>query len=116
MDTGIRFKRAARLDAGQLRSRGTLQGPPTALDDLNQPVGPWIDLGPLWGDIRHLSGLQTIKAGADASVVHASIRIRFRADIVAGMRAVFGSTTYRIRAVLPDARRVYADLVAEVIE
>jgi SPP1 family predicted phage head-tail adaptor len=49
--------------------------------------------------------VEAIKAGAEASVVQASIRIRYRTDVTSAMRVVHGSTTYEIKAVLPDEGR-----------
>jgi SPP1 family predicted phage head-tail adaptor len=62
------------------------------------------------------SGLEAIKAGASVSVVQASIRVRYRAGITAGMRIVHNLQAYNITAVMPDVGgREYVDLVAEVV-
>lgn len=56
----------------------------------------------LWAEIRHPSGVEQVRAGAQVSVVQASIKVRRRDGITPGMRAVHGSAVYDIRAVLPD--------------
>ena len=49
--------------------------------------------------------------------MRASIRIRFRSDITAGMRVLIGLAVYQIEAVMPDlARREFVDLVAKVVQ
>ncbi len=73
----------------------------------------WADYASLWSNIRFLSGTESIKAGADTSIVKASIRIRWRQDVTAGMRIVAGAAVYDIEAVLPGQRREYVDLQAK---
>lgn len=93
-----------------------LQSPSQSVDELGQPIPGWTDVATLWADIRMKSGLESIKAGAPVSVVQASIRVRYRAGITAGMRVVHNLTAYEIKAVLPDVGgREYVDLVAEVV-
>lgn len=76
----------------------------------------WVELVKVWASIAYASGLQTIKGDAEVSLARASIRIRYRTDVAAGMRVQHGSTMYRIHAVLPDERgREFVDLVAEAV-
>lgn len=103
------------MQAGKLNSRVTIQRPGTAQDGTGQPIIAWVDVATVWAHIVHKSGLEMIKADAPVSVVQASLRIRYRTDIDAGMRVVHGATVYDIRAVLPDAaRRDFTDLVCTV--
>lgn len=98
-----------------LNNQITIQQRTSATDALGQPVETWSDLAVVWGEIRHVSGMQQIKADAEISTVRASIKVYQRADITAAMRVLHGSTTYDIKAVLPDALgRVYMFLVCEV--
>lgn len=104
------------MQAGRLNRRVTLQAPGTTQDELGQPIPGWTDVATLWADIRMKSGLEAIKAGASVSVVQASIRVRYRAGITAGMRVVHNLTNYNITAVMPDVGgREFVDLVAEVV-
>jgi SPP1 family predicted phage head-tail adaptor len=104
------------MQAGRLNRRCTLQQPGTTTDELGQPIPGWTDVATLWADIRMKSGLEAIKAGASVSVVQASIRVRYRAGITAGMRVVHNLVAYEIKAVMPDVGgREYVDLVAEVV-
>ncbi len=104
------------MQAGLLNRRVTLQAPGTTQDELGQPIPGWTDVATLWADIRMKSGLESIKAGAQVSVVQASIRVRYRAGITAGMRVVHNLQAFNIVAVLPDVGgREYVDLVCEVV-
>jgi SPP1 family predicted phage head-tail adaptor len=110
MDAGQRG-----MDAGQLRTLFQLQSVPTAQDSAGQPTGAWPLVASVWGNVRNLSGMEAIRGGAEASLALSSVRIRYRADVAAGMRLVDGAVTYHIQAVLPDQRRRYADLVCQVV-
>lgn len=104
------------MQAGRLNTRCVLQTPGTAQDELGQPIPGWTDVAPVWADIRMRSGLESIKAGAPVSVVAASIRIRYRAGVNAGMRVVHNLVAYEIKAVMPDVSgRVFLDLACEVV-
>jgi SPP1 family predicted phage head-tail adaptor len=104
------------MQAGRLNRRCTLQSARTDTDELGQPIPGWTDVATVWGDIRMKSGLESIKAGAPVSVVPASIRIRYRVGVNAGMRVVHNLVAYEIKAVMPDVSgRVYLDLACEVV-
>ncbi|TEA79833.1 phage head closure protein [Allopusillimonas ginsengisoli] len=100
---------------GPLNRRITIQRQDTAEDEYGEPIpGAWVDVAPVWANIAHKSGLETVKSGVDVSIVQASIRIRYREDITAGMRVVHKSTVYDIRGVLPDeSGREFVDLVCQ---
>jgi SPP1 family predicted phage head-tail adaptor len=104
------------MQAGRLDSRVTIQAPGTTTDALGQPIPSWTDVALVWASIRHLSGVEAIKADATVSTVKASIRIRYRTGMNAGMRVVHGAQVYSIEAVMPDVGgREFVDLVAEVV-
>lgn len=91
-----------KVAAGTLNSRVTIKYPASTQDEAGQPIPSWATLATVWANIRHPSGVETIRADAEASVVKASIRIRRGPAVDASMQVVHGSTTYKIRAVLPD--------------
>lgn len=102
------------MDAGRLNQRITIKRRASGVDAVGQPVEMWDTVAETWADIRHPSGSQAVRGDADTSVVRASIRIRYRTGIDAGMVVAHGSATYDIRAVIPDsAGRVFTDLVCE---
>lgn len=103
--------------AVKLNKRITIQKMGPDQDEIGQPIpADWVDVVTVWADIRHQSGMEAVKADAPVSVVKASIRIRYREGINAGMRVLHGSTAYNITAVLPDvAKKEHVDLVCEVV-
>lgn len=104
------------MQAGRLNRRCVLQSPGTATDEIGQPIPGWTDVATVWADIRMKSGLEAIKAGAVVSTVQASIRIRYRAGVNAGMRVVHNLVNYEIKAVMPDVSgREFLDLACEVV-
>lgn len=104
------------MQAGRLNRRVTLQQPGTTTDELGQPIPGWTDVATVWGDVRLRSGLESIKAGAVVSTVQASVRIRYRTGINAGMRVLVDSVPYEVLAVQPDVGgREYVDLVCQVV-
>ena len=104
------------MQAGRLNRRCLLQSPSQSVDAIGQPIPGWTDVALVWASIRHLSGVEAIKADAVTSTVKASIRIRYRTGLNAGMRVVHGAQVYSIEAVMPDVGgREYVDLVAEVV-
>lgn len=104
------------MRAGVLNNLLQIQAPGAGFDALGQPLVGWTDFAQVWGNIRHMNGSEAIKAGAVTSTVSASIRIRYRQDITAGMRVLAGAVVYEIKAVLPEmGRREYVDLVAELV-
>jgi SPP1 family predicted phage head-tail adaptor len=94
------------LRAGRLNRRVCIERRTRERDAAGQLRDDWIPIGrPVWASIAHKSGLETIKADAETSIVQASIQIRYRTDVTAGMRVVHGSLIYSISAVLPDEER-----------
>jgi SPP1 family predicted phage head-tail adaptor len=102
------------MKAGELRNRVTIQMPSTVQDETGQMLTGWTDLAPVWASIQHVSGLSAIRSGMDTSSVKASIRIRHRAGINAGMRILHGDTVYNIEAVMPAQGRAHLDIIASV--
>lgn len=101
------------MNVGQLNRRVTLLRRSLARDEGNDPIYEWEEFGHAWASIKTTSGMQAIKAGAEIPVVRASIRIRFRRDVAAGMRVQHGKDAYAVEAVLPDEEsRSHVDLVA----
>lgn len=94
----------------------TIQRPGSGKDGAGQLVkAGWSNFAEDWADIRHTGGLEAIRAGAVTSKVNASIRMYYREDLDSGMRIVYGPKIYKIVAVLPDANRLFIDLVAEIV-
>ena len=102
------------ISAGSLSSRVAIQQRSGSVGSDGTPSATWSEVCAVWGDIRHVSGLEQIRADGTISRVRASIRIRRRDDITAAMRVVHGAKIYDIKAVLPDEHgRGFLDLVCE---
>ena len=102
---------------GLLNSRVVVQQQSTTQDALGQPLNTWSTFATVWANVRHTSGVESIKADALTPVVRASIRVRYRGDLTAAMRVVHGSTTYNVVAVMPDiGGKEYVDLACEVLQ
>lgn len=105
--------------AGTLRDRIHIQRKTGGTDGWGTPEPEaWENISPgrIAASVLHKSGLGTIKADAEVSIVRASIRIRRRAGVDAAMRVLFGSSVYSIEAVLPGPTREYMDLVCKLIQ
>lgn len=104
------------MQAGKLTERITIQRPTGVRDEWNTPEPQaWEDVASVWSNIKHQSGSESIRAGADVSIVRASIRIRWRTGIDAGMRVLHKGQVFDIEAVLPGADRTYVDLVCKLL-
>lgn len=104
------------LRAGTLKDRITIQRHTQEKDEWGTLIPgsiAWVELAKVWADVKHSSGLGAIKADAEVSIVRASIRIRRRVDVDAGMRVLFGTVVYDIEAVLPGGNRQHVDLVCK---
>lgn len=104
------------MRAGQLNSRIALERKVETATGTGGSTIAWEHIADVWANIRYLNGVETVKSGFPVSTANASIRIRWREDIDATCRAVYGSgenaTYFEILAVLPDATgREYVDLV-----
>lgn len=101
------------MKAGPLRDRITVQDKSIVQDESGQPLTTWTDVAFLWANVVYTSGLSAISSGMDTSNVKASIRIRYRAGIDAGMRVMFGATIFSIEGVLPHKSTGMIDLVCQ---
>lgn len=100
-----------------LNSLITVRQRGTGFDALGQPSSTWDQIAQIWAEIRHPSGVEQLRAGAQTSVVQASIKVRRRAGITAAMQAVHGNAVYNIKAVLPDeVDRLHMFLVCELAQ
>lgn len=105
------------MRGGDLRSRVTLQAKVSGKDQYGQVRVAWTDRDVIWADVRYLSGLGTLKSGAETSTAKASVRVRYRPDLQAGLRLKHGNNYLMVNAVLPDYQyKDYVDLVCEAVK
>ena len=104
------------MDIGKLQTRGMLQSPPAAKDALGQPTGAWTDVATIWVNVMGLTGLETIRGGAETGVSKVSLRTRSRAGMTSAMRFVAGGVTYNFKNVPPYIKsQKFMDITAEVV-
>lgn len=104
------------MRAGLLLNRVKIQKHQRIKDAAGQYIESWEDVAQVWANIRHLSGSESIKAGAVTSVVNASIRVRSRTTVDASCRVLHDDRAYDVEAVLPGPSKTYIDLVCKLIE
>lgn len=90
------------MRAGPMNKRCALMQPQKA----KRPGGgfdeSWVELGKLWAEISIPTGRLAPMADRLEAMVTAEIKVRYRADIVAGMRLAHPTGTYLVEAALPD--------------
>lgn len=106
------------MQAGRLNRLCVIQRRTGGTNDWGEPLPDgWETHATVWANVKHLSGSEAIKADSEVSTVRASIRIRYRSDVTAGMRVLIGVAVYQIEAVMPDTgRRDFVDLACKVVQ
>ncbi len=62
----------------------------------------WVELARLWAEITIPTGRVAVAADQLTAEITAEIRVRYRTDIVAGMRIIHGGKTFKVEAPLAD--------------
>lgn len=105
------------MDARARNRRVTILRLIEGQDEIGQPTQVWSTLATVMANIRYLSGVESIKAGAETATAKASIRIAYRTNVTSAMRVQLGSTVFEIKSVLPDETgKQHTDLTVEAIE
>jgi SPP1 family predicted phage head-tail adaptor len=106
--------------SGRLNRRIRIERLVESQDTLGQPVRTWEHVVTVWGDVKVLTGMGAARnelhaGGNEVARTTTSIRIRRRAGITHGMRAVIAGREYDIRDVLYDvAGNEFIDLACMV--
>ncbi|HWU68670.1 MAG TPA: phage head closure protein [Stenotrophobium sp.] len=107
------------LNVGTLNRKITIQSLQSGQDAAGQPINTWADVATVWANVKGETGMASIRKtlprdGVAMSLDAYSFRIRFRADITAGMRVLYQGTAFDILQVRMDySGRVWTDLVCE---
>lgn len=97
-----------------MNHRITLLQPEAGKDAYGQPLSGWTPLSPIWADVQFESGKEVLRAGAEVSVLRASVRIRARKDVTAGWRIRYNGRDFDIKGPpRPDRDPFYMFLVCE---
>ncbi len=91
------------MRAGDLNKRLVISqavaGSP-AVDEFGAPNMTWEELDTVWAAIEPLSGREFFAQQQVQSEITVRIRIRYRNDVLSGMKAEYGSKTYVIQNVI----------------
>lgn len=101
---------------GRLRDRITLQNYITTQDEVGQVHKTWEDVATVWAEVKAITGKELMLAQKEMSSTTIRIFIRYRKDVNTTYRIKFpflGSDYLNIKAVLPDAKRTYLELLCE---
>jgi SPP1 family predicted phage head-tail adaptor len=104
------------MKAGRLRSRITLQKYQSSRDDFGQLIKKWVDIATLWAEVKAVTGKELMLSQQEMSSNTIRVYIRYRNDIDTSWRIKYliaGSQYLNIKAVLPDAKRTYLELLCE---
>ncbi len=90
---------------GAMRARVTVQRENPVAAGGGGYLPGWSDVANLWAQLEPISGREILQgARLEARVTHRAI-IRYRADVTAGMRLVYGTRLFRIHAALNMGER-----------
>lgn len=90
------------MRSGQLRHRCVLMQAQTITRPGGGITESWVELGKRWAEISIPTGRLAPMADRLEATVTAEIKIRYRSDVIAGMRLTCSRGTYLVEAVLPD--------------
>ncbi|CAG9177746.1 phage head closure protein [Cupriavidus pampae] len=109
------------MRAGQRSALVEFQRNVPTQDDAGQPISSWATVGaPVWADVRHRTGAESIRGDTPASVVQVSVRVPYPVlsefSIDSSMRVLCDGDAYEVQAVLPDKqRRQHVDVVCQLV-
>lgn len=104
------------MKAGRIRNRITLQKFETSRSPVGSIIKTWIDVATVWAEVKAVTGKELMLSQQEMSSTTIRIYIRYRNDIETTWRikySIAGSQYLNIKAVLPDAKRTYLELLCE---
>ena len=93
------------MQIGELRHRVALQQATESANAFGEVIRSWTTVATVWAAVEDWQGREYLQARQMEAEVSTRIRMRERAGVAPGWRAVHGSTVYDIKAVLLDATR-----------
>lgn len=95
-----------------VQQRATASG--TTQNALGENISPWADLDvPLWAKAVPIRGREFFSQGQQQQTIDVMFVLRYRADITASMRVLWGGVPHAIAAppINVDGRRVWLELM-----
>lgn len=90
---------------GKMRERVTLQQESSTTDGGGGYALGWTDVATVWAKMEPVGGREQIEADKLQGVLDYRVTIRYRSDVVPGMRLVWNSKNFNIRAVVCEEER-----------
>lgn len=102
----------ARVTAGQLRERVTIQSATETADGQGGLAKAWTALATVWANVVAAGpGRESLATSAVRPILNYAVTIRRRTDVTPQMRVVWGDKTLQVEGVRdPDGRRVWTTL------
>lgn len=88
------------MRSGELRNLITIQKPARAQDSSGSTAETWSTLCTVWAAIRPLKGREYYAANQAQMEITTEITIRYRSDVSAEHRIIFGNRTFEIKTVV----------------
>lgn len=85
---------------GARNRRVTIERRGSGKDMTGQAEDVWLPVCTTWAEIQPQAGMRQPQAEAEVAVAEVKIEIRYRADVVAGMRVRYGRRLLEINAAL----------------
>ncbi len=102
------------MPAGDLDRRVKLDAPVVVRDpDFGSEVATWNTVATVWAKLLERMASEGKEADQRVMTRQITIRIRYRADVLATWRVVYGSRRFRITGTLEVGRREYLHLLCE---
>lgn len=102
---------------GLLRHRVTIQSRTAGLDSQGGTTKTFATLARVPASVLPMSGSENIQAGAQTSELRTKVTIRYRDDVAATQRIVWGARTFEIVSIQdPDGRRDALDLLCTEVQ
>ena len=98
--------------AGELDKEITLQAPSGAPDGYGQAAPTYADIATVWASYKPATLREYCASRAAEAAVDATFRIRWRSDVQAGWRILFGSLVYDIQSYAEIGRREGLEILA----
>ncbi|WP_247350775.1 phage head closure protein [Ralstonia pseudosolanacearum] len=103
------------MDFGRNNRRIELQRRVQLRSPSGQPVDAWETVARHYARALGQSGREAIAAGKETATRQVSLRIRYRTDVTAAWRVIYGGQIGDIQAVLPDeVGREHVDLLVRI--
>ena len=104
----------ARISAGDLTQRITLQSRATAQDALGNASGAWSDVATVWARARPLRSRELFAAGAIQNITDVEFTINYRADVASTWRVLWRGVPHDIigQPIDIDGQKTWLQLLA----